>query len=91
MESLPIHWLKGWTLCLDVECGPRPEAVLHRLYGTVTYFDPDTGRLGFSPTGDHPPMAVPVHRVVALTGNRQRRRPGQVPTHEPYDAHDPMT
>lgn len=49
MASLPIHWLKDWTLCLDVECGSRPDTVLHRLYGTVTSFEPETGRLGFSP------------------------------------------
>lgn len=91
MASLPIHWLKDWTLCLDVECGPRPDTVLHRLYGTVTSFDPDTGRLGFSPTGGHPTMPVPVHRIVALTGDEQRRRTGQVPAHEPYDDHEPGT
>lgn len=35
-------------------------------------------------------MAVPVHRVVALTGDQQRRRPGQVPAHEPYEGHEPV-
>ncbi|MEV5010392.1 hypothetical protein [Streptomyces sp. NPDC055692] len=29
--------------------------------------------------------SVPVHRIVALTGDRQRRSDGQVPAHEPYD------
>ncbi|MFD9114981.1 hypothetical protein [Streptomyces bottropensis] len=28
---------------------------------------------------------VPVHRIVALTGDRQRRSDGQVPAHEPYE------
>ncbi|MCX4538982.1 hypothetical protein OHA79_44735 (plasmid) [Streptomyces sp. NBC_00841] len=91
MASLPIHWLKDWTLCLDVECGSRPDTVLHRLYGTVTSFEPETGRLGFSPTGGHPAMSVPVHRIVALTGDEQRRRTGEAPAHEPYGDHEPGT
>lgn len=85
MEHLPVHWLEGWMLCLDVECGRRDETVLHRLYGTVTSYEPGTGRVGFSPTGSHPAISVPVHRIVALTGDRQRRSDGQVPAHEPYE------
>jgi hypothetical protein len=50
MEELPVHWLKDWMLCLDVECGVRSETVLHRLYGTVTSYEPGTGRVGFSAT-----------------------------------------
>ncbi|MBP2055972.1 hypothetical protein J2Z21_008989 [Streptomyces griseochromogenes] len=85
MENLPVHWLKDWMLCLDVECGMRAETVLHRLYGTVTSYEPGTGRVGFSPAGGHPAILVPVHRIVALTGDRQRRSDGQVPAHEPYE------
>ncbi|MFE9400120.1 hypothetical protein [Streptomyces flavidovirens] len=73
MASLPIHWLKDWTLCLDVECGPRPETVLHRLYGTVTYFEPDTGRLGFSHRGP------PAHGRSGPPGRRAHRRPAAAP------------
>ncbi|MFH9043582.1 hypothetical protein ACH4FA_30150, partial [Streptomyces sp. NPDC017966] len=83
--NLPVHWLNDWMLCLDVECGMRDETVLHRLYGTVTSYEPDTGRVGFSPTGGHPAIWVPVHRIVALTGDRHRRTDGQVPAHEPYE------
>ncbi|MGV9903369.1 hypothetical protein ACWDU8_12960 [Streptomyces sp. NPDC003388] len=32
-----------------LSCGVTP--VLHRLYGTVTSYEPDTGRVEFSPTG----------------------------------------
>ncbi|MFF7858778.1 hypothetical protein [Streptomyces sp. NPDC007904] len=85
LEELPVHWLKDWVLCLDVECGMRDETVLHRLYGTVTSYEPDTGRVWFAPTGGHRALAVPVHRIVALTGDRHRRSDGQVPAHEPYD------
>lgn len=85
MEKLPVHWLKDWMLCLDVECGMRDETVLHRLYGTVISYEPGTGRVGFSPAGGHPAILVPVHRIVALTGDRQRRSDGQMPAHEPYD------
>ncbi|OKH94361.1 hypothetical protein [Streptomyces uncialis] len=85
LAELPVHWLKDWMLCLDVECGPRPGTALHRLYGTVIAFDPGTGSLEFSPAGGHTSVGVPLHRVVALTGDRQRRRIGQVPAHEPYD------
>ncbi|WP_093895604.1 hypothetical protein [Streptomyces sp. Ncost-T10-10d] len=85
LEKQPIHWLKDWVLCLDVERGSRPETFLHRLYGTVTSYQPDTGRVMFVPTGGHPAIAVPVHRIVALTGDRRRRSEGQVPAHEPYD------
>ncbi|MFG2684138.1 hypothetical protein [Streptomyces sp. NPDC048392] len=63
----------------------RDETVLHRLYGTVTSYAPGTGRVGFSPTGGHPAIPVPVHRIVALTGDRQRRGNGQAPAHEPYE------
>ncbi|WP_324790402.1 hypothetical protein [Streptomyces sp. H51] len=85
MENLPVHWLRDWMLCLDVECGMRDETVLHRLYGTVTSYEPGTGRVGFSPTGGHPAILVPVHRIVALTGDRRRRSDGQVPACEPYE------
>ncbi|MDP5315575.1 hypothetical protein [Streptomyces poriferorum] len=85
LESLPFHWLQDWLLCLDVECGERPETVLHRLYGTVTSYEPDTSWVMLVPTGGHPAIGVPVHRIVALTGDRQRRSEGQVPAHEPYD------
>ncbi|MFD8609611.1 hypothetical protein [Streptomyces sp. NPDC059631] len=84
-EHLPVHWLKDWMLCLDVECGMRDETVLHRLYGTVTSYEPDTSRVGFSPAGSHPTILVPVHRIVALSGDRQRRSDGQVPAHERYE------
>ncbi|UFQ99845.1 hypothetical protein KBP30_00730 [Streptomyces sp. Go40/10] len=72
-------------LWVDVECGRRPDTALHRLYGTGTYVEPDTGRVGFSPTGGHPAVALPVHRIVALSGDRQRRGVSQVPAHEPVD------
>lgn len=85
LADLPLHWLQDWTLWVDVECGRRPDTALHRLWGTVTYFEPDTGRVGFSPTGGHPAVALPVHRIVALSGDRQRRGAGQVPAHEPVD------
>jgi hypothetical protein len=85
LEEMPVNWLKDWTLCLDVECGPRPHTVLHRLNGTVSSYNPGTGDLKFIPVGGHPAIAVPVHRIVALTGDPQRRRAGHVPAHEPYD------
>ncbi|WGD45130.1 hypothetical protein [Streptomyces cathayae] len=85
LADLPVHWLREWTLWVDVECGMRPDTVLHRLYGTVMFFEPDTGRVGFSPTGGYPAVALLVHRIVALSGDRQRRGPGQVPAHEPVD------
>ncbi len=77
--------LKDWPLCLDVECEPRPDTALRRLCGTVTSLEPGTGDLGFSPTGGHPSIAVPVRRIVALTGDRQRRHAVEVPFHEPYE------
>ncbi|KOG72736.1 hypothetical protein ADK77_10285 [Streptomyces antibioticus] len=70
---------------VPAECGSRPDTALHRLYGAVTFFDPDTGHVGFSPTGGHPAIAVPIHRIVALSGDRRRRGPGEVPAHEPVD------
>ncbi|MEW2290548.1 hypothetical protein [Streptomyces sp. NPDC047841] len=85
LAEVPIHWLGDWTLWVDVECGRRPDTALHRLYGTVTFFDPDTGHVGLSPTGGHPAIRLPVHRIVALSGNRRRRGPGEVPAHEPVD------
>ncbi|NEE23031.1 hypothetical protein G3M58_93350 [Streptomyces sp. SID7499] len=63
----------------------RDETVLHRLYGTVISYMSDAGWVGFSPTGGHPAISVPGHRIVALTGDRQRRIAGQVPAHEPYE------
>ncbi|MFE2101662.1 hypothetical protein [Streptomyces sp. NPDC059468] len=87
LTELPIHWLKDWTLWVDVECGTRPDTALHRLYGTVSFFEPDTGLVGFSPTGGHPVIEVPVHRIVALSGDHQRRGHEQVPAHEPVAEH----
>lgn len=66
-------------------CHSEQRERLHRLYGTVTSYEPDTGRMEFAPTGGHPAISVPVHRIVALSGDRQRRSDGQVPAHEPYD------
>ncbi|MER5399821.1 hypothetical protein [Streptomyces sp. NPDC002599] len=66
--------------------GRRPgTAALHRLYGQVVSFDPGTGRLGFCPVGGHRAMFLPVHRMVALSGDRRRRGPGKVPARETVD------
>ncbi|MET8221221.1 hypothetical protein [Streptomyces hirsutus] len=65
----------------NAECGP--ETVLHRLYGTVISYELDSGR-GAPPTGGHRAITMPVRRIVALTGDRQRRSDGQVPA-QPYD------
>ncbi|MGW4596299.1 hypothetical protein ACWEOA_13455 [Streptomyces sp. NPDC004457] len=51
----------------------------------MTFFDPDTGHVGFSPTGGHPAIRLPVHRIVALSVDRTRRGAGEVPVHEPVD------
>jgi hypothetical protein len=82
-----INWfqLADWTLRLDVECGPRPRTGFHSLYGAVTSWDPESLLLGFSPVGGHSPLKVPVHRIVALSGDRHRRRPSEFPVHEPYE------
>ncbi|MFH8736553.1 MULTISPECIES: hypothetical protein [unclassified Streptomyces] len=81
MENLLIHWLKDWMLCLDIECGLRTaSAVRHS-----DLLRARAGRVGFSPAGGHPAISVPVHQIVALTGDRQRRSDGQVPAHEPYE------
>ncbi|MFE2536284.1 hypothetical protein [Streptomyces sp. NPDC059371] len=85
LTGLPIHWLKDWTLWVDIECGRRPDTALHRLYGTVVSFDPGAGIVGFCPVGGHPAIALPVHRIVALSGAPQRRGSGDVPAHEPVD------
>ncbi|MFD0449436.1 hypothetical protein ACFQ10_54970 [Streptomyces indonesiensis] len=92
MENLPIHWLKDWMLCLDVECGMRAETVLHRLYGTVTSYEPDTGRVAFSPRAATRPSGCPftgssrsaVTGSGAVTGrcpptNRTKRRRPSAP------------
>ncbi|MGW8955925.1 hypothetical protein [Streptomyces sp. NPDC055709] len=88
LEKMHVSWLKDWLLCLDVECGPRPGHTLRRLYGTVTSYDPALGQLTFTPVGGHPVIDVPVHRIIALTGDPHRRRTGEVPAHEPYDQDD---
>ncbi|MDX2591318.1 hypothetical protein PV343_03200 [Streptomyces sp. WI03-4A] len=63
------------------ECGVRPDTVLHRLHGTVTFFEAGTGHAGFSPAGGHRAIALPVHRIVALSGDRRRRGHEEVPAH----------
>ncbi|WP_326581802.1 hypothetical protein OIE69_44190 (plasmid) [Actinacidiphila glaucinigra] len=74
--------LRDWTMSLSVECGRRPDTTLHTLYGAVRTFN--TSTLGFSPTGGHPDMEIPLHRIISLTGDAQRRIPAEVPVHEPY-------
>lgn len=74
--------LRDWTMALSVECGRRPDTTLHTLYGAVRTFNGHT--LGFSATGGHADIEIPVHRIVALTGDAERRIPAEVPVHEPY-------
>ncbi|MGW4690675.1 hypothetical protein ACWEPM_38165 [Streptomyces sp. NPDC004244] len=51
-------------------------------------WDSEEQRLVFSPLGSHPPLRVPVHRIVALSGDEQRRRRHEFPAHEPYEGED---
>ncbi|MEV5433172.1 hypothetical protein [Streptomyces sp. NPDC052701] len=70
MENLPVHWLNDWMLCLDVECAMRDETVLHRLYGTVTSYEPGTGRVGVLPH-----RRPPGHLGARPPDRRAHRRP----------------
>ena len=87
MENLPIHWLKDWMLCLDVKCGMRAETVLHRLYGTVTSYEPGAGRGGVLPRGRPPrPSWCPFtgSSRSAVTGSGAMT--GRCPPTSPYEA-----
>ncbi|MGW3942835.1 hypothetical protein [Streptomyces phaeochromogenes] len=86
MENLPIHWLKDWMLCLDVECGIRAETVLHWRYGTVTSYERE-------PAGCGSPLRATI-RPSPCPSTGSSRSPatgsgGQAPAHEPYEEQRP--
>lgn len=69
---------------LDVEAGPRESTVLVRLYGRLTAWDGRHRILTLTPVHGHRALDVPVHRIVALSGDRERRGRDEPPMWEPY-------
>ncbi|MFB7454027.1 hypothetical protein [Streptomyces sp. NPDC056194] len=69
---------------LDVEAGPRTDEVLVSLYGLLTGWDARRRILTFAPQHGHRPIQVPAHRIVAMTGDRERRGRREAPMWEPY-------
>ncbi|GAA2626873.1 hypothetical protein GCM10010411_74870 [Actinomadura fulvescens] len=53
---------------VTVETGRRPATGLHRLTGTLLHFDDKARTLELAPDGDHDPLIIPLHRIVAVTG-----------------------
>lgn len=69
LEELHVDWLKDWVLCLHIECGLGPDTVLHRLYGTVTFYDSGAGRMEFQSAVARPSRCQP-------TGSSRSPAPG---------------
>ncbi|WP_331746738.1 hypothetical protein OG923_34055 (plasmid) [Streptomyces halstedii] len=68
---------------LIVETGTRDDAALHVLYGTLETWDRRRRLLSFTAAQTRHRLCVPVHRIVGLTGDRNRRS-SSTPLWEPY-------
>ncbi|MFJ3946333.1 hypothetical protein [Streptomyces griseoaurantiacus] len=84
MQDLADHHYSSMVVRLDVEAGPRTDNTLVSLYGLLTGWDARRRILNFAPQHGHRPMQVPVHRIVAMTGDRERRGRREAPMWEPY-------
>ncbi|MEY9842891.1 hypothetical protein [Streptacidiphilus sp. EB103A] len=77
------RWLRGRVLRLDVWCpAPGGRDTWASLFGTLAQVG--DGEVGFRPGGQHQPVRIPLHRVVALSGAPRWER-----THHPYGS-DPL-
>lgn len=84
LQDLADHHYSWMVVRLDVEAGPRTDAVLVSLYGLLTGWDARRRVLTFTPQHGHRPIQVPVHRIVSMTGDRERRGRREAPMWEPY-------
>ncbi|MFF3730938.1 hypothetical protein ACFYXM_11595 [Streptomyces sp. NPDC002476] len=84
LQDLAGHHYSWAVVRLVAEAGPRSDATLVSLYGLLTGWDARRRTLTFSPQHDHRPIQVPVHRIVAMTGDRERRGRREAPMWEPY-------
>ncbi|MFF9786285.1 hypothetical protein [Streptomyces nigrescens] len=73
LRELTEPYLPHGVMRLIVETGLRSAASLHTLYGTLTEWDRRRRRLLFTALGTQHQVSVPVHRIVGLTGDRNRR------------------
>ncbi|MFI1648309.1 hypothetical protein ACH4XT_15405 [Streptomyces avidinii] len=86
LQDLAEHHYSWMVVRLDVEAGPRTDTALVSLYGLLTGWDARRRVLTFTPQHGHRPIQVPVHRIVAMTGDRERRGQREAPMWEPYTA-----
>lgn len=84
LQDLADHHYSWMVVRLDVEAGPRADRALVSLYGLLTGWDARRRVLTFTPQHGHRPIQVPVHRIVAMTGDRERRGRREAPMWEPY-------
>ncbi|KNE80129.1 hypothetical protein ADZ36_23590 [Streptomyces fradiae] len=84
LRELTEPYLPYGVMQLIVETGLRSVASLHTLYGGVDGWDGRRRRLSFTALGTRHRVIVPVHRIVALTGDRERRARDTAPLWEAY-------
>jgi hypothetical protein len=84
LQDLAGHHYSWVVVRLDVEAGPRSDRTLVSLYGLLTGWDARRRVLTFTPQHGHRPIQVPVHRIVTMTGDRERRGRHEAPMWEPY-------
>ncbi|MFE9250950.1 hypothetical protein [Streptomyces sp. NPDC007088] len=84
LQDLADHHYSWMVVRLDVEAGPRTDKSLVSLYGLLTGWDARRRALTFTPQHGHQPIQVPVHRIVSMTGDRERRSRREAPVWEPY-------
>lgn len=84
LQDLAGHHYSWMVVRLDVEAGPRTDKALVSLYGLLTGWDARRRTLTFTPQHCHQPIQVPVHRIVSMTGDRERRGQREAPMWEPY-------
>jgi hypothetical protein len=84
LRELTEPYLPHGVMRLVAETGLRSSASLHTLYGTLSGWDRRRRRLTFTAMGTQYQVTVPVHRIVGLTGNRERRTHATTPLWEEY-------
>ncbi|MGW6202067.1 hypothetical protein ACWF9B_00200 [Streptomyces sp. NPDC055089] len=84
LQDLADHHYSWAVVRLDVEAGPRTDKALVSLYGLLTGWEARRRTLTFTPQHCHQPLQVPVHRIVSMTGDRERRGRREAPMWELY-------
>lgn len=73
LRELTEPYVPHGVMRLIVETGAHGDVALHVLYGALNGWDPRRRLLTFTARNTQHRLNVPVHRIVGLTGARDRR------------------